>query len=515
LLQALVKLAEKLDGLPLALATAGAFLDQEMTSFASYLDLYEESWLQLQETSPGLYSYQDRVLYSTWQLSFNQINQQNPLSTKLLQLWAYFDNQDLWFELLKHELSDTPEWFAQLTKDNLSFTQAVEILCDYGLVERSQSLKGSRIESRGYSMHSCVHSWTIHVLNQKRDPTMAKIALECVGSHAPNHEKREYWVTQNRLIRHATQSWDMVKGVEKVCGPEHTTTLDTVSNLGNLYADQGKIDRAEKMYDRALQGYEKAWGPEHPSTLGTVKNLGNLYHKQGKMHEAENMYERTLQGYEYAWGEEHYSSMLRTVNNLGSVYADQGKMDKAEKMYDHALQGYEKAWGPEHALTLTVINNLGTLYADHGNMDKAERMYDRALKGDEKAWGPEHTSTLSTVNNLGLLYADQGKMNKAETMHHRALQGYEKSLGHKQVKTYTPALTAMKILAELYMQLGQANKAKDMYSRALNGLEEVFGPSSKQCQDIVAVLAILRGDSCDSLAPWTSRRAGIRKITAD
>jgi hypothetical protein len=34
--------------------------------------------------------------------------------------------------------------------------------------------------------------------------------------------------------------------------------LDTVNNLDNLYADQGKIVEAEEMYVRALRGYEKA-----------------------------------------------------------------------------------------------------------------------------------------------------------------------------------------------------------------------------------------------------------------
>ncbi len=47
------------------------------------------------------------------------------------------------------------------------------------------------------------------------------------------------------------------------------------------------MDEAEKMYQRALQGQEKAWGPEHTSTLNTVNNLGNLYAKQGKLAEGE------------------------------------------------------------------------------------------------------------------------------------------------------------------------------------------------------------------------------------
>src|SRR2546423_3731577 len=67
-------------------------------------------------------------------------------------------------------------------------------------------------------------------------------------------------------------------------------------NLGNLYADQGKLVKAEQMFQRALQGYKKAWGPEHTSTLRTVNNLGLLYKSQGKLVKAEQMYQRALQG---------------------------------------------------------------------------------------------------------------------------------------------------------------------------------------------------------------------------
>ncbi|KAH9204520.1 P-loop containing nucleoside triphosphate hydrolase protein [Leptodontidium sp. 2 PMI_412] len=122
-----MKLAEELDGLPLALATAGAYLDQTARSFSDYLRLYQESWARLKETSPELSSYEDRTLYSTWQISFDNIKPRNPLSANLLRLWAYFDNQDLWFELLRHGDSDDPEWLRELTKDELSFDSAVRL----------------------------------------------------------------------------------------------------------------------------------------------------------------------------------------------------------------------------------------------------------------------------------------------------------------------------------------------------------------------------------------------------
>ncbi|KAF2473124.1 uncharacterized protein BDR25DRAFT_218886, partial [Lindgomyces ingoldianus] len=69
-----------------------------------------------------------------------------------------------------------------------------------------------------------------------------------------------------------------LEGYEKALGVEHTPTLGTVNNLGNLYNSQGKLDDAKKMYVWALEGYEEALGAEHTSTLNTVSNLGNLYH---------------------------------------------------------------------------------------------------------------------------------------------------------------------------------------------------------------------------------------------
>jgi tetratricopeptide (TPR) repeat protein len=67
-----------------------------------------------------------------------------------------------------------------------------------------------------------------------------------------------------------------LKGYEEAWGPKHTSTLDTVNNLGILYSDQGKMKEAEEMYLRALKGYEEAWGPKHTSTLVTVNNLTGL-----------------------------------------------------------------------------------------------------------------------------------------------------------------------------------------------------------------------------------------------
>ncbi|RYP50015.1 hypothetical protein DL768_004370 [Monosporascus sp. mg162] len=540
-----VNLIRKLDGLPLALATAGAYLNQTSTSFGKYLRLYEDSWTKLQKTSPELSSYTDRTLYSTWQLSLEHIKRRNEYSAKLLRLWAYFDNQDIWLELIQHSDSEDPAWIREIAEDELSFNNTVRVLSDYGLVEVNTA-SGEQTESKGYSIHSCVHSWTMSVLNQEWDQDLANLAVKCVASHIPGSGSAKWWLIQRRLLQHAARchylllnhitndglDWafhnlgDLYKdqgklkeaeemyqlalqGKEKALGPDHTSTLDTVHKIGLLYSAQGKLKEAEEMYQRTLQGYENALGPDHTSTLNTIHNLGILYFDQGKLKEAEEMYQRALQGYEKAFGSDHMS-ILNTVNNLGLLYRGQGKLKEAKEIYQRALQSYEKILGPDHMSTLDIVCNLGLLYSDQGKLKETEEMYQRALQGCEKALGPDHRSTLDTVNNLGYekalgpdhtstlntvkslgnLYSDQGKLKEAEAMYQRALQGRERALG----PDHRSALETVNNLGILYFNQGKLKEAEEMYQRALQGKEKALGPDHTSTLNTVNNLGLIYSD---------------------
>ncbi|KAG4432549.1 hypothetical protein IFR05_011961 [Cadophora sp. M221] len=431
-----VELVKELDGLPLALSTAGAYLEHVSMTLSDYLRLYKASWLKLQTTSPQLESYEDRSLYTTWQITFDRIQQQNPASASLLKLWAYFDRQDVWFELLRHANSADDEWIRKLTKDELNFNEAVALLCSFGLADANRSLQ-QQFGSGGYSVHNCVHSWTVFVLNEEWDESLARLGLTCVASEIPMKDERNSWMLQQRLLQHAIrQGRFILEGKMDNEGMEWALHM-----LGLLYSDQGKLAEAEAMYIRALKGCEEALGPKHTSTL-------------------------------------------QTVNNLGNLYKDQGKLAEAEAMYIRALKGKEEALGPKHTSTLDTVNNLGNLYRDQGKLAEAEAMYIRALKGKEEALGPKHTSTLNTVNNLGNLYADQGKLAEAEVMYIRALKGYEDALGPELLPLYLPALNTIFAFGDLFSRTGRKDMAKNMYTRALSGYRIVQGPSSQWCTEL-------------------------------
>ena len=197
-----VELVKELDGLPLALSTAGAYLEHVLMTLLDYLRLYKASWLKLQTTSPPLESYEDRSLYTTWQITFDWIQQQNLASASLLKLWAYFDRQDVWFELLRHANSADDRWIQELTKDELNFNEAIALLCSFGLVDPDGALQ-QQFGSGGYSVHSCVHSWTVFVLNKEWDEGLARLALRYIASKIPMRDETDLWMLQWRLLQHA------------------------------------------------------------------------------------------------------------------------------------------------------------------------------------------------------------------------------------------------------------------------------------------------------------------------
>ncbi|KAG2411912.1 hypothetical protein HFD88_009468 [Aspergillus terreus] len=457
-----------LDGLSLAIVIAGAFMRQTGTNAKEYLKLYRTCWSDLQSISGPTRHYQQGNMVQTWMVTYQEIQKCDPTAAKLLLLLAFFDNRDIWYELLRSGLdcSDPPPWFKMAVSSKLAFKTKVKALVGFSLIETKQ-------QGGSYALHPVVQDWCHHVAEYNNlTSQLHELALMSVAYMVPHNSEREYAETQQRLTPHANY---LISRERDHWQNDTIGIWNALHRIGNLYSDQGKLKEAEDMYQRALVGYEKALGPDHLSTLDTVNNLGNLYADQGKLKEAEEMYQRALAGYEKALGPE-YLSILDTVNNLGNLYADQGKLKEAEEMYQRALAGKEKALGPNHSSTLNTVNNLGVLYEAQGKLKEAEEMYQRALAGKEKALGPDHLSTLDIVNNLGVLYANQGKLKEAEEMYQRALAGKEKALGPGHSST----LDTVHNFGCLYADQGKLREAEEMYQRALAGKEKAFGPDHSE-----------------------------------
>jgi tetratricopeptide (TPR) repeat protein len=296
-----------LDGLPLAIAQAGAYLQESGVGLKTYLKFYNDQWEKLMESNhladTPLQDYPDRSVWTTWAISYQAIRDKHEATANLLLLWSFLDNKDLWHGLFaaackKYIVAASllSAWIGDIACIELNFSQAMQLLRNYSLVEKVA-------ETTSYATHPVVHQWARHSQGKNFSIELSRLAVLTVGWATPVISTRDYSTLQRRLLPHAQacSGWIVnserdlwlsadagsIEGVNK--GEEQETLLDAILLLGNLYAEQGKLGDAEQMYERALRGKEEALGPTHTSTLDTVNNLGSLYVDQGKLGDAEQM----------------------------------------------------------------------------------------------------------------------------------------------------------------------------------------------------------------------------------
>jgi tetratricopeptide (TPR) repeat protein len=450
-------LVRALEYIPLAITQAGSYIANRSSRFtvSRYLQLFRESesnqkyFMQHEDAKDLRRDSSNRyAVITTWQLSFEQIRQDQPAATELLALMSMFDRQGI------------PEGLVRTDGDELQFEDTVAPLISYSLVR-------VELETGSFDMHRLVQlsvrTWLAIHLELARWQEKSRAIMAHV--FPPGHY--ENWVECQRLLPHARE---VLKSISDAREEDQLNVARISSNSGWYLLLQGSHQEAGVMYQRALEAQEQVLGREHHFTLATINSLGLVVHRQGKYEEAEALHRRALEWSEKMLGYEHPDT-LTSVDSVGLVLSDQGKYAEAEAMHRRALEAREKVLGHDHPQALSSVSSLGNVLNAQGRYKEAEMMYRRDLEGSERVLGREHPDTLTSVNNLGLVLDRQGKYKEAEALHRRALKGYEKVVGHEHPKT----LISVNNLGLVLDSQERHKEAEAMFQRALEGHEKVLG----------------------------------------
>jgi hypothetical protein len=124
-----------------------------------------------------LSDYSSHTLYTTWNLSFAQVERKNSRAAHLLRFLAYLHHQNVWFGLISSgQREGQSAWFTDVAGDEFMFEDAMRVLARYCLVEEHHQM-------RSYSLHKCVHDWTLHGLNDELNESRYWLVFDCVASH--------------------------------------------------------------------------------------------------------------------------------------------------------------------------------------------------------------------------------------------------------------------------------------------------------------------------------------------
>ncbi|KAF2670106.1 hypothetical protein BT63DRAFT_412865 [Microthyrium microscopicum] len=468
-------LVNKLDGLPLALATAGAYLEQiPATSFAKYLEYWNDSWLDVQELGPRVPSYEDRTLYTTWNLSYKLIKSRNEIAAKLLELWAYFDYQDLWWDFIQttYPISiidpKIPEWFKSLTTRELIFNNAVMVLCNYGLIEPANWTRETQVEPGhavmprketvpgGYGMHCCVHSWVVYVLNKPLNNNMLGLALVCVGSQkektvstmgGPEPCKQStynaHMTSLDRWTPHATRCFSLVSSTwYNSDGWE-----DALHNFTSSFVITGQTEAAVQLCRKTLDLEEKRKKEDNPQLIETIENLAGVLMDYSAVN--------------------HEPPEIR-------IPKFRPKIEEAVQLYERALKFHDSISHSENGNSLNIVARLIKAHLHVENVKATEKMAERIIQSDWKEARQEdykHLRYVEALTYMGIAKEKQESYKEAEGYLSRAMEHLDAIWPEEGEEWSAQTILALGHLYSVSKALGQFAKATRFYNRMYAGIQ--------------------------------------------
>jgi len=457
--EAVGALAEALGDLPLALEQAGAYIEATERSLSDYLKLFHDHRLQLLRRGIPSTDYPATVA-TTWEISFQQVQQASPAGADLLNLCAFLAPDDIPRDLLSEGTRHLPQPLAGTVTDPLAFDEAVAALRRYSLLE---------VGGDALSVHRLVQAVARDRLAEDGRRMWAEAAARLVNDAFPSGIQTDVqvWPECARLLPHALAAAGHAEALEVAL----ETTGRLLNEAGLYLKERAEFVEAKAVHERALAIGEAAFGPNHPNVAAAVNNLGLVLRDLGDLAGARAACERALAIDEAAFGPDHPSVAIR-VNSLGLVLQDLGDLAGARAHYERALVIDEVAFGPDHPKVAIRVNNLGGVLKDLGDPVGARAAYERTLAIDEAVFGPDHPHVATDVNNLGGVLQDLGDLEGARAAFERALVIFERVLG----TNHPNIATLVNNLGMVLKDLGDLAAARAALERALAIDEAVFGP---------------------------------------
>ncbi len=340
-----------MDGLPLALDQAAAFIEETRCSLTAFLQAYQDARADLLRRRGRTGKDHPLPVATTWKLSFERVQQANPSAADLLNVCAFLAPDAIPEDMLIAGATELGPHLAGLKDHPIQWNEAIGKLLDFSLIRRTP-------ETQSLSLHRLVQEVLRIEMDEATRKTWAERCVRAMDEAFPQVDFTT-WSQCARYLVHALQGAELIHEyvleVPEAAHLLHQTAL-------YLY-DRAQYTQAEPLYQEALSIKQKALPPEHPDTAATMHELASLYQAQGRYSEAEPLYQEALSISKKVEGPEHPDTAA-TMHALASLYQAQGRYAEAEPLYQRSLAIYEKTLGSNHPYTRIARTNYQQFFAE-------------------------------------------------------------------------------------------------------------------------------------------------------
>ncbi len=460
---AVAALAGELDGLPLALEQAAAFLVAKGESFAGYLSRWQAHERKVRTWHDADRMHYPRSIAITWDTSFEQLE---PASRALLNMLSWYAPDPIPVEVWQTEKAAQAiaDGARRLSPDSEpdDAEDARAGLARYGLIQWEPN-------RAAFSVHRLVQEVSRERLTDDDSRAALQSALDVLNAYLPGDPPPQdvrSWPRWTPIRQHATT---LIAHADQNGLTQPTTHL--MNELGLLLMTKGLWAEAESLYRRALGLAEQSYGDQHPNVASDLANLAVLLWSTNRLAEAERLMRRALAIDEQSYGDQH-PNVASDLNNLAQLLQDTNRLAEAEPLMRRALAIDEQSYGDQHPRVATDLNNLATLLQSTNHLAEAEPLMRRALAIDEQSYGDQHPDVARDLNNLAQLLQATKRLAEAEPLMARVVAIFESAYG----ESHPNVATSLNNLAQLLKATNRLAEAEPLMRRALAIGEESLGP---------------------------------------
>ncbi|KAL7948816.1 hypothetical protein V8C42DRAFT_312410 [Trichoderma barbatum] len=517
-------LASRLEHLPLALAQATSFIQENTISISDYMQLLDEGDASLvdQLSEPfetvGRDSDTPQALTATWIISFQQIERTQPIASDTLCFLSLLHNQAI-------PKTYTEEYYLQRQPEHAQGSLSA------GLIKALGTLKAFSFISEGKDRHINMHrlvqlvtrKWLI---NKDQLAQFTECAIKILSASYPlgGFETLQACLkylphVNSVLVRDGTNSraenidrsillhklaryhsfkgeWkheernllSAVKMQTQELGEENPKTLYSRKDLAKSYHHQGRLKEAEDLASQTIKIMKRVFGEDHFDTLSNMANLALTYEGLGRLNEAEDLKLQVIETKKRVLGEDN----PETIDSMGSlitVYIRQGRFKEAEDLSLLLIETKKRVLGPEHPQTLSAMNNLTLIYENQGRLKEAEDLALQVIEISDRVLGEDHLSAMVSRSNLAGIYRKQRRWREAEDLGIMVMEGEKRVLGEKHYDT----LATMNNLAVVYLEQGRCKEATDLMTQVIKIRKQELGVGHPDTLQSMGNLAAVYG----------------------
>lgn len=191
----------------------------------------------------------------------------------------------------------------------------------------------------------------------------------------------------------------------------------TLNNLALCYCAQGKHDKSDPLYQRALS-VDEGTGSENALALADdFHNIATHYRKQGMHERAEPLYRKALKIWQEKLGDQS-EEMGRGLSSLGVLLCEMGNCEAAIDCFKKSLAIKGAIFGsksPDYAATLV---NLAATYCGLNRCEEADPLFDAGIRILEYTVDPAHEELMDALENYMTHLRKTGQTERLKEISH-------------------------------------------------------------------------------------------------